>query len=244
MIKKGNPAEFTVDAYPEERFEGVVTQVRLAAIELQNVVTYTVIIEAANDDRRLFPGMTANVQIETAKRRGVMRISNDALRFKPRDQAVERSQGGAGKSAERAKRVVEQMKNAIKLTDEQVTTVTTAIRQAAAERVARRQSETSRADTPADSESTDRGARDQVRERIESGLGPSLSAEQKVLLERWQKTRKTARMGTIWVLGPERKLERRQVRLGISDEQHVEILGGSLKPGDRVVTRTRQAAKR
>ena len=139
VIKEGNPAEFIVDAYPEERFEGVVTQVRLAAIELQNVVTYTVIIEARNDDRRLFPGMTANVQIETAKRAGIMRVANDALRFKPRDQSAEQEMRDPAQAAARAQRVVEQMKTSLKLSEEQTATLVAAMQQFAAERAASRQ---------------------------------------------------------------------------------------------------------
>jgi HlyD family secretion protein len=241
VIKEGNPAEFTVDAYPEERFEGVVTQVRLAAIELQNVVTYTVIIEARNEDRRLFPGMTANVQIETAKRAGVMRIANDALRFKPRDPSAQRGERDRGQAAARAQRVVAQLKTNLKLSDEQVATLHAAIQQFAAERSARRQAGGASAEPAADgAESTDRNMRNRFMELIEAAVEPTLTAEQKPLLERWRKSRKTSRMGTVWVLGPDQALERRQVRLGISDEQHVEILGKSLKPGDRVVTRSRQ----
>ncbi len=244
-INEGNPVEFTVDAYPEERFEGRVTQVRLAATELQNVVTYTVIIEAANDDRRLYPGMTANVQIETAKKRGILRISNDALRFKPRDQAVEQRQKGKGQAAERSKRLVEQLKTTLKLNDEQVAAATAALRQATTERFARRQEGPQTDALPVDnSESSDRNARNRFMERIEAALEPSLSAEQKGLLERWQKSRKSARMGTVWVLSAEGALERRMVRLGISDEQFVEVLGGGLKAGDTVITRTRQASAR
>jgi HlyD family secretion protein len=242
VIKEGNPAEFTVDAYPEERFEGVVTQVRLAAIELQNVVTYTVIIEARNEDRRLFPGMTANVHIETAKRADVMRIANDALRFKPRDPSAQRGTRDREQAAARAQRVVAQMKTNLKLNDEQVATVTTAIQQFAAERSARRQAGGGAPTEPAadGAESTDRNMRNRFMELIEAAVEPTLTAEQKPLLERWRKSRKTSRMGTVWVLGPDQVLERRQVRLGISDEQHVEILGKNLKPGDRVVTRSRQ----
>src|SRR5690606_14888344 len=83
-VAEGNTATFTVDAYPERQFEGRVTQVRLAATELNSVVTYTVIIEAANEGRKLFPGMTANVMIVSATREGALRVSNDALRFRPR----------------------------------------------------------------------------------------------------------------------------------------------------------------
>ncbi len=68
VVSEGNTVTFTVDAYPERTFEGKVTQVRLSATELQSVVTYTVIIEASNDDRRLFPGMTANVRSKPPRR--------------------------------------------------------------------------------------------------------------------------------------------------------------------------------
>ena len=82
------PVEFSVDAYPERRFEGRVVQVRLGANELNNVVTYTVIIEAANDDRKLLPGMTADARVESARIDRALRIPSDALRFKPRGVAM------------------------------------------------------------------------------------------------------------------------------------------------------------
>src|SRR5689334_278391 len=74
LVAEGNAVEFTIDAYPERHFQGKVGQVRLGALELNNVVTYTVIIEADNDDRKLLPGMTANARIETAKLDNALRI--------------------------------------------------------------------------------------------------------------------------------------------------------------------------
>ena len=82
-INSGDAAVFTVDAYPDQKFEGTVEQVRLAAETLQNVVTYTVVIEAKNLLGRLLPGMTANVEITADKREGVLRISETAIRFRP-----------------------------------------------------------------------------------------------------------------------------------------------------------------
>lgn len=84
-VKKGNSTSFTVDAYPDEEFTGSVGQVRLSPTELQNVVTYTVIISAMNPDMKLLPGMTANVEIVTGIRQNVLRVANEALRFRPRD---------------------------------------------------------------------------------------------------------------------------------------------------------------
>jgi HlyD family secretion protein len=77
-VTEGNPVEFRVDAYPERRFQGRVAQVRLGGTELNNVVTYTVIIEAANDNRILLPGMTAEASIESAKVDRALRLPLDA----------------------------------------------------------------------------------------------------------------------------------------------------------------------
>lgn len=76
-------AEFTVDAYPGETFEGVVSQIRLEPILQQNVVTYATVIDAPNPALQLKPGMTATVTIEIARRQDVPRIPNAALRFRP-----------------------------------------------------------------------------------------------------------------------------------------------------------------
>ena len=82
-INAGDAAEFTVDAYPDQNFTGTVEQVRLASETLQNVVTYTVVIEAKNLRGRLLPGMTANVEITADKREDVLRIAESAIRFRP-----------------------------------------------------------------------------------------------------------------------------------------------------------------
>jgi HlyD family secretion protein len=82
-IKVGQPVRFNVDAYPEREFRGKVSQIRLNATVNQNVVTYPVIVEVSNPDRSLRPTMTANVSIEVARVRDVLRIPNGALRWKP-----------------------------------------------------------------------------------------------------------------------------------------------------------------
>ncbi|MDP2172136.1 MAG: efflux RND transporter periplasmic adaptor subunit [Rhodocyclaceae bacterium] len=82
-LKTGQEATFTVDAFPGKRFKGTVTQVRKSALVVSNVVSYTVIIDAANPDLILLPGMTANVRITTAHKDSVLKIANAALRFRP-----------------------------------------------------------------------------------------------------------------------------------------------------------------
>jgi HlyD family secretion protein len=82
-VKVGQPSVFNVDAYPEMQFRGVVSQVRIAPIVTQNVVTYDVVITVDNKDLRLKPGMTANVSIEVQRKNDVLKIPGAALRFKP-----------------------------------------------------------------------------------------------------------------------------------------------------------------
>ena len=82
-VKEGQRVEFTVDAYPNDTFEGTVTQVRLEATEESNVITYEVVISAHNPDLKLKPGLTANVTIYIAERRDVVNIPVKALRFVP-----------------------------------------------------------------------------------------------------------------------------------------------------------------
>ena len=84
-VKKGESAEFKVDAFPDRVFQGVVGQVRQAPITVQNVVTYDVVVNVDNPELLLKPGMTANVTIITARRDQVVRVPLDALRFKPRE---------------------------------------------------------------------------------------------------------------------------------------------------------------
>ncbi len=97
MCKVGQPVSFTVDAYPEETFRGKIAQIRLNATVNQNVVTYPVIIEVDNPDLALRPSMTANVSIDVATTRDVLRVPNAALRFKPEEAA---SPSAAGDTVE------------------------------------------------------------------------------------------------------------------------------------------------
>jgi len=87
-VKEGDRVTFTVDAYPDDTFEGTVKQVRLEATTTNNVVTYEVVISASNADLKLKPGLTANVTIYTQERSGVLAVANKALRFTPTKETV------------------------------------------------------------------------------------------------------------------------------------------------------------
>lgn len=94
-VKEGQEAEFTVDAYPNATFKGTVFQVRNAPVTVQNVVTYTVVIQVDNKDLRLKPGMTANASITTAMKKDVLRVQNAALRVRIADKSASSQQKGA-----------------------------------------------------------------------------------------------------------------------------------------------------
>lgn len=92
-IGEGKDAAFSVDAYPGVRFSGSIRQVRLAPINVQNVVTYNVVVAVDNQDLRLKPGMTANVSIVVAQKEQVLKVPNAALRFTP--PRSDRAEGGS-----------------------------------------------------------------------------------------------------------------------------------------------------
>jgi HlyD family secretion protein len=83
QVREGQAVSFTVDAYPDEVFNGRVSQIRRSPTTTQNVVTYETVIAVPNLDQKLFPGMTAEVAIRVADRKGVLHVPNAALRFTP-----------------------------------------------------------------------------------------------------------------------------------------------------------------
>ena len=82
------PVHFTVDAYPEEVFEGEIEQIRMSSTTTQNVVTYPVIVAAKNPDLKLLPGMTASISFQVEETHDVIKIPSAALRFYPAPEHV------------------------------------------------------------------------------------------------------------------------------------------------------------
>ena len=91
-VKEGQRVSFTVDAFPDDHFEGQVTQVRQQATTESNVVTYEVVISAPNNDLKLKPGLTANVTIFTMEKNDVMAVPSKALRFIPTEALLDKGQ--------------------------------------------------------------------------------------------------------------------------------------------------------
>jgi HlyD family secretion protein len=101
QIKQGIKANFTVDAFPGETFTGDITQLRLNAQTLQNVVTYSAVIEVSNPELKLRPGMTTNITIPVARRDNVLTVPNAALRFRPNISEQEIREKMEARSAQR-----------------------------------------------------------------------------------------------------------------------------------------------
>lgn len=239
-ILAGHPATFTVDAYPDRTFEGKVTQVRLAATELQNVVTYTVIVEAANDDRKLFPGMTANVEIETDKRADVLRLPTAAVRFRPGPE-LEQARAGRGNRGAVWERRIAGLQKRLKLTDEQVTLLRQGVKELGAEMRAARGGGSrggGGGEGDAGSGSADRAARREfARKRFDTLLKGILDDKQREAYVRWQKRERGTRTVTVWVIGVDGRPQRQSVRVGIGDENYLEVRRGAIKEGAQVVVR-------
>ena len=93
-VDEGQKVDFTVDAFPNRTFHGLVVQVRNSPTNVQNVVTYDTVIGVNNADMKLKPGMTANVSIIVAERSNALRIPNAALRFRPPEASTNVPPGG------------------------------------------------------------------------------------------------------------------------------------------------------
>ena len=244
-VAEGNAVEFSVDAYPERRLQGRVVQVRLAAIELNNVVTYTVMIEAANDDRKLFPGMTANVQIESSKRENVLRVANDALHFKPRAGTVLATVGN--QIARRFDQELQRVQTELALTGPQFAKVVAAMK-GAQEEPRLNESGGSAVAFGGTRTSSGNDTEGQMVHNLRLAVASAITEAQRPAFDAWKarhdsaRGRSSHREVTVWVLGASGLPEDRQIRLGLADDLFTEVLGDALKPGDRIVLRSRETA--
>lgn len=240
QVREGQQVRFTVDAFPDENFTGVVTQVRKQPTTEQNVVAYTVIAEADNPRGELLPGMTANADIVQEQRRNVLRVPVAALRWSPPDAQPQRQRqgpagasttGGQGSGQRRGgagggqQRIVEQLG-------------LDAGQKAKADAIFAEARQKAAAATG----SGDRAAMRKVMEESFAKLDPILTPEQKTKLAALRaqagsggRNRGAATSGTVYVLrgGKPTPII---VQVGATDGSYSEIQGDGLKPGDQVIT--------
>src|SRR5215217_6306540 len=115
LVEQAKAVKFSVDAFPGKEFQGKIEEMRLNPVNVQNVVTYNVVIDVANPDQKLKPGMTANLTITIDERNNVLKVPNSALRFTPQDATRQRRSGagqGQGQGQGRRRRQQQQGDNA------------------------------------------------------------------------------------------------------------------------------------
>ena len=245
-VKSGNRVEFSVDAYPERTFAGSVKQIRLAPDETSNVVTYTVIITAQNQDRALLPGMTANVEVFTGEKPQVVRVDNSALRFRPSEaadvQEAERQQRGKSGQGQMMGRMAEELD----LSEEQTAGLRDAMMALRTEMRQNANDENSGiAMGPPQREQRTRD-RVQMRQRMEGmrdkAFRSILTDAQWAKYEELKREQADVRRSQVWVLAGDNKLQAVPVVLGLSDDDFTEVVRG-LEAGAQVVVREARTAK-
>jgi HlyD family secretion protein len=251
-IRNENPASFTVDAFPDQTFPGRVAQVRLASTTVQNVVTYSVMIQAENPGQMLLPGMTANVRIVTDRRDDVMRVPNDATRYAPPDQLDSGQQsgqsgGGQGAMAQGDGMLANtnQIAKELDLNNDQEQRLRRAMQQVSQQMQAQQAGS-----GPAGLVQGGQGGRLNNRElralsnRIDNAVAGVLTPEQLVRFRQLSSRANAiqARPGSLWVL-EDGKPKALQVMLGVSDDRYTEVVevfeDGTLEPGMQVIVRSR-----
>ncbi len=255
-IKPEDSATFTVDAFPEQNFSGQVAQVRLAATTVQNVVTYSVMVQARNPGEILLPGMTANVAIITDHRENVLRVPNDAARFKPAGTpdaaagnpvAGNGAAGGGGQGGGFRLLDNEQMIKDLGITAEQKEKLQKAL-QAMFQQMQAQQGNNGPAGLGAQGGAPNfrqqNGQGQQIRNRIENTLASVLTPEQMEKFRKLQTQRGAggvvSRAGTLWTLDADGAPKSHDVKLGIADDRFTEVVdAGDLKAGDKVILRGR-----
>ncbi|WP_168106357.1 efflux RND transporter periplasmic adaptor subunit [Ramlibacter lithotrophicus] len=260
-IRTGQRATFTVDAFPGQTFEGEVRQVRKAAQNVANVVTYVAVIGFSNTAGRLLPGMTANVRVVTDSREGVLKVPNAALRVRlagvepaagaasaadavrPRpaegppdaQSAATQQQPAGGGPGGAAQELRARLRTELKLTPAQLEQVDAIYAQARPKFMQLR-------DLPAEERSK---ARERISAEVRASIGALLTPEQKPLYAALQAegAGRAVTRGRIHLLGEDNKPRAHNVRLGITDGTSTELVvpanspeAAVLKEGALVVT--------
>lgn len=240
-VRSGQKASFTVDAFPGRNFEGTVKQIRKAAQNVSNVITYTAVISATNPNRELLPGMTANVRIVTDSRNDVLKVANAALRFRPAGastvdkQAPSAAPGGqSGGNQFSAQR--ERLQKDLQLDDTQKAKLDGIYAGMREKFMALR-------DAP-------EGERQKLSERNRSELRAQimemLTPEQKkkyeqIIAESGDRRSGAGARGRVYTLDENRQPKALEVRVGLTDGTSTEVISPDVKDGMEIVIGATQA---
>jgi HlyD family secretion protein len=231
-IRLGQRVTFTVDAFAGRRFEGKVAQIRKAAQTIQNVVTYTVVVATENPNLLLVPGMTANARVVADARENALKVPNAALRYRPQGVAATKDieaaspapgAGGGDLQARRAKLVdelkldaaqqarLDEMFGDLRAKMGELNEVREADRRPRAERL-----------------------RAELRQKINSMLNPEQQKQYAAIVAA-EAGRSVPGSGRIYVVGDDGRPREVALRLGLSDGNATEVVGGDLADGAEVI---------
>lgn len=233
-IAAGQQVRFQVDAHPDRQFRGVVSQVRKAATNVANVVTYKVIIEAPNRQQLLLPGMTANLNFVIGQQQDVLRVPNAALRFRPAG-----SQQSSAQTPDRTTELLQQLD----LPGDKERKVQTLLRNF------NQNLQGLRAQQSNNPMANPRQQFQQLRQGLNNELRMVLSEEefkryqQLISAQREQRQGRDqqGRSAEVWVLNAQQQPEVRRIQVGLANDEYAEVLSGELQAGDAVIVRAIRA---
>jgi HlyD family secretion protein len=210
LVEQAKGVNFTVDAFPAQEFKGTIQQMRLNPQNVQNVVTYNVVIDVANPEQKLKPGMTANLTVTIDERNDVLKVPNSSLRFAPQvDNATQASTGNSNGS----RRNAGQQSNTADGAQASGAAGSNNTNASADTRAAQEQQATPQQDGA-------RGGQGGARGQFASSTSPVLPGQ----------------LRRIWVLGADGKPQPRRIKIGLSDGASTEVIEGDLHEGDVVIT--------
>lgn len=239
-VSEGLAVTFTVDAFPEDNFSGRVQQIRRAPKVEQNVVTYIVVVSAANPQSRLLPGMTANVEIIVERRDNALRVSNAALRFRPAGAPAPpaagtaqarppggRGGGGAPGGGRGGFASIAQQLDLSEDQQEQVAAI-------GAETRVRFQQLRAEGATQEEIRAEFQAGRAQTQERFQAILTPEQRAKlAEITSAAAGQPGSTA--GRVWILGAGGEPQPIEIRYGVSNASRTEIVSDGLEEGQQVI---------
>ncbi len=255
-IKLEDRSSFTVDSFPAQTFSGTVTQIRKAALVVQNVVTYTVVVAVDNPGGRLLPGMTANVKMIVAEKPSVLKVPNAALRFRPAGGdagaasaaqagsaavAADAASGGGGRQGggrPSTEQTRERLVKGLGLSDEQQKKLDPILADS-------RQQMMALQGLP-DPERQAQGRK--IREATRGRIREILTAAQRAKYDEFAGggdarggDPRSGAPGRVWILEGD-KVKAVALTLGISDGATTEVLRGELKEGQEIIVGAAGAA--
>jgi HlyD family secretion protein len=244
-ISAGQTATFTVDAFPNTSFSGKVVQVRNAPITVQNVVTYNAVVQVANLEMKLRPGMTANVSFLIAERPRALKVPNAALRFQSDGAGQETgAQDGRGPgSGDRTQATQQRLTQALSLSIEQQARLSGILQNTRQQMMRLREQE------PAEEERRGRAreVQAQTRAQIRNMLTDAQRQQYEELLKNSERQRDEGsaqgRPARVWIRHADGMPQPIALTVGISDDSSTEVLSGDLQEGQEVITGILASAK-